>query len=44
MNRREINKGIVGILLSSAMATTSGAVAANTMKVGITQQGNLRPG
>lgn len=44
MNRRQINKGIVGVLLGSAMATTSRAVAATTMKVGITPAGQPASG
>lgn len=44
MNRREISKGILGVLLLGATAKSSGALAAATMKVGITPAGQPASG
>lgn len=44
MNRRQINKGIVGILVVSAIAAPSRAQVATTVKVGITPAGQPASG
>jgi len=44
MDRRQVNKGIVGILIASAIAAPSRAQVATTVKVGITPAGQPASG